>query len=220
MGISTPEINIIIDKLIKDRGFDFSGYRTSLLERRILKRIQTLNLNSSYNYITYLENNSDELDNLIDVLTINVSSFFRNPFSFEYIEQKREELIEAIADFDEDLMMKYLEGEEIGIPQIKAAIRKGTLAVKFFPVICGSSFKNKGVKLVLDAVIAYLPSPLDVAAVTGTAKNGEEVVLPASDDEKQLNVRELQLLSDKEFDAVLEDFKRNPPKNISKKTDN
>jgi len=99
------------------------------------------------------------------------------------VEQKREELIEAIADFDEDLMMKYLEGEEIGIPQIKAAIRKGTLAVKFFPVICGSSFKNKGVKLMLDAIVDYLPAPTDVAAVVGHDSHGEEVLRNPSDDE-------------------------------------
>ena len=99
------------------------------------------------------------------------------------VEQKREELLEAIADFDEDLMMKYLEGEEIGIPQIKAAIRKGTLAVKFFPVICGSSFKNKGVKLMLDAIVDYLPAPTDVAAVVGHDSHGEEVLRNPSDDE-------------------------------------
>jgi len=99
------------------------------------------------------------------------------------VEQKREELLEAIADFDEDLMMKYLEGEEIGIPQIKAAIRKGTLAVKFFPVICGSSFKNKGVKLMLDAVVDYLPAPTDVAAVVGHNSHGEEVTRDPSDNE-------------------------------------
>ncbi|MCF7930278.1 MAG: elongation factor G [Acholeplasmataceae bacterium] len=101
----------------------------------------------------------------------------------EIVEQKREELVEAIADFDEDLMEKYLEGKPIGIPQIKAAIRKGTLAVKFFPVICGSSFKNKGVKLMLDAVVDYLPAPTDVDAVIGHNSHGEEVKRHPSDDE-------------------------------------
>jgi elongation factor G len=102
----------------------------------------------------------------------------------ETAELKRMELIEAVADFNEDLMMLYLEGEDVSAELLAKVVRRATLDVAFFPVLCGSAFKNKGVKLLLDAVIAYLPSPLDVAAVTGTAKNGEEVVLPASDDEK------------------------------------
>src|SRR5690554_1291173 len=97
-------------------------------------------------------------------------------------EQKRVELIEAIADFDEELMMNYLEGETVTIDQIKAAIRKGTLAVKFFPVVCGTSFKNKGVKLVLDAVIDYLPAPTDVPAITGHNSDGEEIQRFSNDD--------------------------------------
>jgi elongation factor G len=97
--------------------------------------------------------------------------------------QKRNELIEAVADFDEELMMAYLEGEEITNDQIYAAIRKGTLAVEFFPVVCGSSFKNKGVRLMLDAAVRYLPSPVDIDAVKGTNSNGEEVIRHASDSE-------------------------------------
>lgn len=101
----------------------------------------------------------------------------------DLIEEKRMELIEAIADFDEEIMMLYLEGEEVSIPQIKAAIRKGTLAVQFFPVICGTAFKNKGVKLMLDAVIDYLPAPTDIEAVIGHNDNGDEVVRHADDKE-------------------------------------
>ena len=101
----------------------------------------------------------------------------------EIVEQKRNELIEAVADFDEELMINYLEGQEITIPQIKAAIRKGTLQVKFFPVICGSSFKNKGVKLMLDAVVDYLPAPTDVESVIGHDSSGNEVVRHPSDSE-------------------------------------
>ena len=97
--------------------------------------------------------------------------------------EKREQLIEAIADFDEELMMKYLEGEEISIPEIKSAIRKGTLAVKFFPVICGSSFKNKGVKLMLDAIVDYLPAPTDIDSVVGHDSNGNEVLRHPKDNE-------------------------------------
>ncbi len=102
----------------------------------------------------------------------------------EIAELKRTELIEAVADFDEDLMMLYLEGEDIDAEILANAVKNATLAVDFFPVMCGTAFKNKGVKLLLDGVIAYLPSPLDVEPVKGTNKAGDEVVVPASDDEK------------------------------------
>ena len=102
----------------------------------------------------------------------------------EIVEEKRIELIETVAELDEELMMLYLEGEEIDAETLQAAVRNATLQVKFFPVLCGSAFKNKGVKLLLDAVINYLPSPVDVAAVIGTNKQGEEVRLQASDDEQ------------------------------------
>lgn len=101
----------------------------------------------------------------------------------DIVEQKREQLIEAIADFDEEIMMQYLEGEEVSIEQIKGAIRKGTLQVKFFPVICGTSFKNKGVKKMLDAVVDYLPAPTDIDAVIGQDSHGNEVRRHPSDDE-------------------------------------
>jgi elongation factor G len=101
----------------------------------------------------------------------------------DIVEQKREELVEAVADFDEVIMIKYLEGEEVTIPEIKRAIRKGTLAVKFFPVVCGTSFKNKGVQLMLDAVIDYLPAPTDVESVFGVNSYGEQVVRHPSDSE-------------------------------------
>lgn len=95
----------------------------------------------------------------------------------------RENLIEVASEFDEDLMMAYLEGEEIDNELLKKAIRKGTLAVKITPVSCGSSYKNKGVQLLLDAIIDYLPSPLDVPAITGVDEDGNEVQRHASDDE-------------------------------------
>ncbi|MFP4186901.1 MAG: elongation factor G, partial [Acholeplasmataceae bacterium] len=99
------------------------------------------------------------------------------------VELKRNELIEAVADFDEDLMMAYLEGEEITNAAIKKAIRTGTLAVEFFPVICGTSFKNKGVKLMLDAVVDYLPAPSDIESVVGINARGEEEKRHADDSE-------------------------------------
>lgn len=104
----------------------------------------------------------------------------------EYMEvanKYRENLIEVASEFDEDLMMAYLEGEEIDKDLLKKAIRKGTLAVKITPVSCGSSYKNKGVQLLLDAIIDYLPSPLDIPAITGVDEDGNEVDRHASDDE-------------------------------------
>ncbi|HBD73939.1 MAG TPA: elongation factor G [Acholeplasmataceae bacterium] len=98
-------------------------------------------------------------------------------------EEKRIALIEAVAEFDEELMIKYLEGEDVTNDEIKQAIRKGTLKVEFFPVICGTSFKNKGVKKMIDAVIDYLPSPVDVEAVIGMNSKGEEVKRKPSDNE-------------------------------------
>ena len=105
----------------------------------------------------------------------------------EYLDQAqeyREKLVEAVAETDEELMMKYLEGEEITNEELKAGIRKATINVEFFPVLCGSAFKNKGVQLMLDAVIDYLPSPLDIPAIKGINPDTEdEETRPASDEE-------------------------------------
>ncbi|WP_042453948.1 elongation factor G [Neobacillus dielmonensis] len=100
-------------------------------------------------------------------------------------DEYHEKLLEAVAELDEELMEKYLGGEEISVEELKAAIRKGTVNVEFFPVICGSAFKNKGVQLMLDAVIEYLPSPLDVPSIKGHAVDDEDEVLErhSSDDE-------------------------------------
>ncbi|COO08007.1 elongation factor G [Streptococcus pneumoniae] len=105
----------------------------------------------------------------------------------EYLDQAqeyREKLVEAVAETDEELMMKYLEGEEITNEELKAGIRKATINVEFFPVLCGSAFKNKGVQLMLDAVIDYLPSPLDIPAIKGINPDTDaEETRPASDEE-------------------------------------
>ena len=105
----------------------------------------------------------------------------------EYLDQAqeyREKLIEAVAETDEELMMKYLEGEEITNEELKAGIRKATINVEFFPVLCGSAFKNKGVQLMLDAVLDYLPSPLDIPAIKGVNPDtDEQEERPASDEE-------------------------------------
>jgi elongation factor G len=104
----------------------------------------------------------------------------------EYAEkaaQLRLELVEKVAELDEELTMKYLEGEEITVPEIKAALRKGVCEVKIYPVIVGSSYKNKGVQLMLDAVVDYLPAPIDVPDIKGTLEDGTEATRKSSDEE-------------------------------------
>ena len=102
----------------------------------------------------------------------------------ELAEEYREKLLEALYDVDENIMEKALEGEEISEEEIKAAIRKGTVSVQFVPVVCGSSYKNKGVPLMLDAVVDYMPSPLDIPAIKGVdPETGEEMERKVSDDE-------------------------------------
>lgn len=101
----------------------------------------------------------------------------------DQVEELRNELVEKVAELDEDLTMKYLEGEEITIAELKAALRKGVVEVKIFPVICGSSYRNKGVQLMLDAVIDYLPAPTDVPDIKGTLEDGTEAIRHSSDDE-------------------------------------
>ncbi|HAW88624.1 MAG TPA: elongation factor G, partial [Enterococcus sp.] len=100
----------------------------------------------------------------------------------ELAEEWREKLVEAVAETDEELTLKYLEGEEITEAELKEGIRRATVNVEFYPVLCGSAFKNKGVQLLLDAVLDYLPSPLDIPAIKGIdPKTDEEVERPADD---------------------------------------
>ncbi|HEL2056445.1 TPA: elongation factor G [Streptococcus suis] len=120
----------------------------------------------------------DEFRGIIDLIKMKAEIYtndlgtdiLEEDIPAEYLEQAqeyREKLVEAVAETDEELMMKYLEGEEITNDELKAAIRKATINVEFFPVLCGSAFKNKGVQLMLDAVIDYLPSPVDIPAIKG-----------------------------------------------------
>ncbi|HFI0177579.1 TPA: elongation factor G [Streptococcus suis] len=120
----------------------------------------------------------DEFRGIIDLIKMKAEIYtndlgtdiLEEDIPAEYLEQAqeyREKLVEAVAETDEELMMKYLEGEEITNEELKAAIRKATINVEFFPVLCGSAFKNKGVQLMLDAVIDYLPSPVDIPAIKG-----------------------------------------------------
>ena len=102
----------------------------------------------------------------------------------EICEEYREKLIEGAVEADEELMEKYLEGEELTIPELKAAIRKGTIENTFVPVCCGTSYRNKGVQKLLDAIVDYMPSPLDIPPVKGIdVTTGEETVRHAGDEE-------------------------------------
>lgn len=114
----------------------------------------------------------------------------------EQAEEQRAKLIEAVADFDEDIMMKYLEGEEITVDELKAAIRKATLQVEFYPVLCGSAFKNKGIQPLLDAVLDYLPSPLDIPAIKGIVPKTEEEVTREADDNGPFSALAFKVMSD------------------------
>lgn len=113
--------------------------------------------------------------------------------AFEY----REKMIEAIAETDEELMIKYLEGEELTEKEIVRGIRNATINVRITPVFCGSSYKNKGVQLLLDAIVAYMPSPLDIPAITGIdMESGDEEVERHADDNEPFSALAFKIMAD------------------------
>lgn len=114
----------------------------------------------------------------------------------ELAAEYREKLIEAAAENDEELMMKYLDGEELTIEEIKKGIRKGTLAVSIIPVVCGSSFKNKGVQPLLDAIVAFLPSPLDVPPVEGINPDTGATDVRHADDSEAFSALAFKIMAD------------------------
>ncbi|MGO2265611.1 elongation factor G [Vagococcus salmoninarum] len=114
----------------------------------------------------------------------------------ELAEEWRDKLVEAVAETDEALTEKYLEGEEISQAELMAAIRRATLAVEFYPVTCGSAFKNKGVQLMLDDVINYLPSPTEVPPITGIDPDTEEEVLRESSDDAPFSALAFKVMTD------------------------
>ena len=149
----------------------------------------------------------DQFEGIIDLVEMK-ATFYGNDLGTdieereipeEYLpqaEEYREKLIEAVAELDEELMEKYLGGEELTNEEIKAAIRKGTVNVEFYPVLCGSAFKNKGVQKMLDAVIDYLPSPLDVPAIKGTLPDTDEVVERHSSDDEPFAALAFKVMTD------------------------
>ena len=149
----------------------------------------------------------DQFEGIIDLVEMN-ATFYGNDQGTDiqeieipeaYLEQAneyREKLVEAVAELDEDLMEKYLGGEEISKEELKAAIRKGTINVEFYPVLCGTAFKNKGVQKMLDAVIDYLPSPLDVPAIKGHAPDSDEELVRESSDEGPFAALAFKVMTD------------------------
>jgi elongation factor G len=112
------------------------------------------------------------------------------------VEAERTHMIEMLAERDDELMIDYLEGEEISVDRLKAAIRKATLAIDLTPVLCGSSFKNKGVQMLLDAVVDYLPSPLDIPPVEGTNPRNGETITRAPEDDEPFSAIAFKIMSD------------------------
>ncbi|MCP8618049.1 elongation factor G [Salirhabdus salicampi] len=149
----------------------------------------------------------DEFEGIIDL--INMEAYYylddlgtraeAREIPDEYKEQAEEyrtSLLESVAELDEELMMKYLEGEEISNDELKAAIREATCNVEFYPILCGSAFKNKGVQLMIDAVIDYLPSPLDVPPIQGIVPGTEEEVVRKSDDKEPFSALAFKVMTD------------------------
>ena len=111
-------------------------------------------------------------------------------------EEYRTQLLEAVADFDDEIMEMYLEGEEIPTEMIKAAILKATTQVTFFPIVCGTSYKNKGVQKLLDAIVDYMPSPLDIPPITGTVPKTDEVEHRSADDSEPFSALAFKIMTD------------------------
>ena len=150
----------------------------------------------------------DEFSGIIDLITMDVTYYDNEegtalregqpiPESHQaQAEEYREKLIDAVASVDEDLMEKYLEGEEISNEELIAAIRKATIAVEFYPVLCGTAFKHKGVRKMLDAAVAYLPAPTDVPDIKGTDVDGEEEIIRHSSDEEPFSALAFKVMTD------------------------
>jgi len=146
----------------------------------------------------------DTFNGIIDLLKMKAYTFEGEDMTeteipedyMDQAEEQREAMIETLADFDDDLMELVLEGEEPTIEQIKKVIREATIAVKIFPVFCGSAFKNKGVRLLLDGVVDYLPSPIDVPAISGWDPDNEEDTVRESDDNGPFSALAFKIVTD------------------------
>lgn len=149
----------------------------------------------------------DEFSGIIDLVEMK-ATFYGNDLGTEVTEgeipeeykaqadEYREKLIEGIAEVNEDIMEKYFAGEEITKEELVAAIRKATIAVDFYPVMCGTAFKHKGVRKMLDAAVAYLPAPTDVPAITGIRPDSDEEVIRHSSDEEPFSALAFKVMTD------------------------
>ena len=150
----------------------------------------------------------DQFKGIIDLIEMNAVTWRDETKGAEFVVEeipeelkeaaraRRETMIEAIADADDEIATKYLEGAEIEADQIREALRRGCIAIKLVPVVCGTAFKNKGVQPLLDAVIDYLPSPIDIPAVVGTDRKGNEVERKA-DDKAPFSALVFKIMADK-----------------------
>ncbi|MGP4042229.1 elongation factor G [Gracilibacillus sp. D59] len=149
----------------------------------------------------------DEFEGIIDLISMEAYYYLDDlgtraeakPIPDEYKEQAEEyrtNLVEAVAELDEDLMERYLEGEEFSNDELRSAIRKATLSVEFYPVFCGSAFKNKGVQLLIDGVVDYLPSPLDIPPIEGHVPQTEEEVVRKADDKEPFSALAFKVATD------------------------
>ncbi|MFS0562417.1 elongation factor G [Terribacillus sp. 179-K 1B1 HS] len=149
----------------------------------------------------------DDFEGIIDLITME-AHFYLDDLGQKFetrdipadmqdlVDEYRTNLIEAVAEQDEDLMERYLEGEEISNEELKQAVRKATLSVEFYPVFCGSAFKNKGVQLLIDGVVDYLPAPTDVAAIEGIVPGTEEKIVRKSSDSEPFSALAFKVATD------------------------
>ncbi|WP_018934208.1 elongation factor G [Gracilibacillus lacisalsi] len=149
----------------------------------------------------------DEFEGIIDLITMEAYYYLDDlgtraeakPIPDEYKDQAEEyrtNLIEAVAELDEDLMERYLEGEEFSNDELRAAVRQATLSVEFYPVFCGSAFKNKGVQLLIDGVVDYLPSPLDIPPIEGIVPGTDEEIVRKADDKEPFSALAFKVATD------------------------
>ena len=149
----------------------------------------------------------DTFEGIIDLMTMKAEIYKSDdgkeyeitdiPAEYQEVAQERREMmVDAIAETDDDLMMKYLEGEEITAEELKAALRKAVIANHIFPVLCGSAYKNKGVQMLLDAVIDYMPAPIDVPAIKGIIPGSEEETTRPSSDEEPFSALAFKIMAD------------------------
>ena len=149
----------------------------------------------------------DTFKGIIDLMTMKAEIYLSDdgkefeitdiPAEYQEVaEARREMMIDAIAETDDDIMMKYLEGEELTVEELKEALRKAVIANQLFPVLCGSSYKNKGVQMLLDAVIDYMPAPIDIPAIKGVVPGTEEETTRPSSDEEPFSALAFKIMAD------------------------